>query len=140
MTMNRSPEPIGFTMHRDQLTFYASVQGAGAAAPVIPTTTLSATSSIQPMMAADNFASPTAGDIVRSSAGVYTIKLKDGIPYVLDIGVSVWGTDGKWAQMTDYNPTTRVVSVKVYASGGAAADLAATDNLKLAIIGRMSMS
>lgn len=135
--MNRSPEAFAYAMSRNMLTFFGSVQGAGAAAPVIPTTTLSPTSSIQPMKAEDNFVSPVAGDITRSGVGVYTIKLKDGIPYVLDIGCPVWGTDGKYAQITDYNPTTRVISVKTFSAGGAAADLAATDNLKLAIVGRM---
>lgn len=134
--MNRSPEPVSFVMSRDMCTFFASVQGAGAAAPTIPTTTLSTTSSIQPMKAEDNFA--LAGGIARSGVGVYTITLKDSLPYVFDIGVSVWGTDGKWGQMTDYNPTTRVISVKTYAAGGAAADLATTDNLKLTIVGRLT--
>ena len=135
--MNRSPEAVSFVMSRDQVTFFASVQGAGAAAPTIPTTTLSTTSSIQPMKAEDNFA--LTGGIARSGVGTYTITLKDGIPYVFDIGVAVWGTDGKWGQMTDYNPATRVISVKTYAAGGAAADLAATDNLKLTIVGRLTM-
>jgi hypothetical protein len=136
--MNRSPEEISYVMHRDMCTMYAMVQGAGAAAPVLPTTVLSLSSSIQPALPCDNFASNVAGDITRSGVGLYTIKLKEALPVILDIGVSLWGTDGKWAQMTDYNPQTRVVTVKVYAAGGAAADLAATDNLKLSVVGRLT--
>ena len=120
-------------------TFFGSVQGAGAAAPTIPTTTQSTSTSIQPMTAANNWVSSTAGDITRSGVGVYTIKLKDALPVILDIGVNVWGTDGKWAQMTDYNPSTRVISVKVYAAGGSAADLATTDNMKITVTGQVSV-
>lgn len=137
--MNRSPNNQVYAMPQEMCTFFASVQGNGAAIPVIPTTTLSTTSSIQPMTAADNFASGVAGDIVRSGVGVYTIKLKDGVPVVLDIDPNVWGTDGKWAQMTDYNPATRIMSVKVFSAAGAAADLAGTDNLKFTIYGRLSV-
>ncbi len=136
--MNRSPYPSG-CMSYDTITFFGSVQGAGAAAPTIPTTTLSKTSSIQPMKAEDNFVSAVAGDIVRSGAGVYTIKLKDSIPVVLDIQPNVWGTDGKWAQLTDYDPSTRIISIKSYNAAGAATDLATTDNLKLTIIGRQGV-
>lgn len=116
-----------------------SVQGAGVAIPVIPTTTLSVSSSIQPMTAADNMVSGTAGDITRSGAGVYTLKLKDSLPVILDIIPNIWGTDGKQAQLTDYVPSTRILTVKVYTAAGVAADLAATDNLKLTIFGRLSV-
>jgi hypothetical protein len=136
--MNRSPEPVSYVMHRDMCTMYAMVQGAGAAAPVIPTTVLSLTSSIQPALAQDNFAA--AGGVARSGVGLYTITLKEALPLILDIGLSIWGLDGKWGQITDYNPQTRVVTLKVYAAAGAAADLAATDNMKLSIIGRLNTS
>lgn len=137
--MNRSPECTLFSMSRETCIFFASVQGAGAAIPTIPTTTLSTTTSIQPMTAQDNFASGVAGDIVRSGAGVYTIKLKDSCPVVLDIDPNIWGTDGKWAQMTDYNPATRIMSVKTYNTAGAATDIATTDNLKFTLLCRLSV-
>ncbi len=136
--MNRSGYNQLQSMSQDTCFVFGSVQGAGAAIPVIPTTTLSTTSSIQPMTAQDNFISGTAGDITRSGAGVYTLKLKDGLPIILNITADVWGTDGKFAQLTDYNPSTRVVSIKTYTAAGVAADLASTDNLKLTIIGRLS--
>lgn len=135
--MYRSPNPV-FGMPRELVIFFGSVQGAGAAAPTIPTTVFSSTSSILYMAAEDNFVSGVAGDIVRSGAGVYTIKLKDGIPIVFDIVPMIWGTDGKWAQMTDYNPSTRILTVKTFNAAGAAADIATTDTLKLTILGRLS--
>ena len=136
--MNRSPYP-DVSMSLEQCSLWASVQGAGAAAPTIPTTTLSLTSSIQPMTPQDNYASTVAGDITRSGVGLYTVKLKDSLPIILDILPNVWGTDGKQAQMTDYNPTTRVIIVKTYTSAGVAVDLASTDNLKFNILGRLSI-
>lgn len=137
--MNRSGYVESYMMSPETCTFFAKVQGAGAAAPVIPSTAFSATTSINNMTAANNFASGVAGDIVRTGVGVYTVKLKDGLPVILDIAPDVWGTDGKWAQMTDYNPQTRVISVKTFAAGGAAADLAATDFLAFTITGQLSV-
>lgn len=135
--MNRSPNPI---VHAgtEVCVMSGSVQGAGAAIPVIPTTTLSTSSSLHYMSAADNMVSGTAGDITRSGVGVYTLKLKEALPVILDILPNVWGADGKRAQVTGYNPSTRVVSVAVYTAAGVAADLASTDNLKLTVIGRLS--
>lgn len=127
-----------FAMRPEFVLFTASVRGAGAAAPTITPTTFSATSSIQYTAASNQFASLTAGDIVRSGAGVYTIKLRDSIPVVHDILCNVWGTDSKRAQITDYNPTTQVISVKTTTAAGVAADLATTDNLKLTIVGQLS--
>jgi len=136
--MNRSPNPL-VALPVEGCVMFGSVQGAGAAIPVIPTTTLSVSSSIQPMTAADNMVSGTAGDITRSGVGVYTLKLKEALPVILDIYPDVWGTDGKRAQVTDYVPNTRILSVKVYTAAGVAADLASTDNLKLVIFGRLSV-
>lgn len=136
--MNQSENPAS-AMPYDQITFYAKIQGAGAAAPVRAPTTFSATSSIGYMHASNNFVSLTAADITRSGAGVYTVKLRDSLPVILDIFPSVWGTDSKKAQITDYNPTTRVISVKVSTSAGVAADLAATDFLTFVITGQKSV-
>lgn len=137
--MNSSENKLFAHMSRDAVVYQGSVQGAGAAAPTIPTTTHSATSSIQPMAASNNFVSIVAGDITRSGAGVYTIKMKETAPAIFDVVVSVWGTDGKFAQVTDYNATTRVLSVKTFSAVGAAADIATTDNLKLTFIGMLSV-
>lgn len=137
--MDRSPQGPLVSMSNETCIMSGSVQGAGAAIPVIPTTTLSTSSSIQPMTAADNMVSGTAGDITRSGAGVYTLKLKDKMPVILDIIPNVWGTDGKRAQLTDYVPSTRILTIKVYTAAGVAADLASTDNLKLTIYGRLTV-
>jgi hypothetical protein len=137
--MNRSPYSESFNMSLEACSFVGMVQGAGAAAPVIPTTVQSTTSSKSWLSAANNFVSSTAGDIVRSGVGVYTIKLKDGLPVVFDISPAVWGPSGTWATISDYNPTTRVISVLTWAAGGAAADLAATEFLHLTISGQMTV-
>jgi hypothetical protein len=126
-------------MSPEATTFMAMVQGAGAAAPVIPSTVHSNTTAKLQATAANNFASGVAGDITRSGVGVYTIKLKDGLPEILDIGPNVWGPNGTWSTILDYNPQTRVVSVNTWAAGGAAADLAATEMLRLTISGQMSV-
>lgn len=137
--MNSSQNTQFAHMAREAVVYHGSVQGAGAAAPTIPTTTFSATSSIQPMAVSNNFVSAVAGDITRSGAGVYTIKFKDTVPVVLAMTTDVWGTDGKFAQITDYNATTRVLSVKTFSSVGVAADLATTDNLKITVTGMLSV-
>lgn len=137
--MNRTPYAESYQMGPEVCSFLACVQGAGAAAPVIPPTAFSGSSSKGYMTAANNFASGVAGDIVRTGVGVYTVKLKDGLPVVLDISPNVWGPSGTWATILDYNPQTRVVSVNTWAAGGAAADLAATEFLRLGIIGQMSV-
>lgn len=136
--MNQS-ENQSSSMAYEEITFYAKIQGAGAAAPVRAPTTFSATSSIGFMHASNNFVSLTATDIVRSGAGVYTVKLRDSLPVILWIDPSVWGTDSKRAQVTDYNPTTRVISVKVTTAAGVAADLASTDFLTFKITGQKSI-
>jgi hypothetical protein len=136
--MNRSGYCESYTGSGEVFTFWGSVQGAGAAPPTIPTTTQSPTSSIQPMTATNNFVSGVAADLTRSGVGLYTVKLKEGLPVILDISMNVWGTDGKWSQITDYNPTTRVLTFKTFAAGGGAADIVSTDNVKLTIIGQMS--
>lgn len=137
--MNRSPYDVGGNMSPDACSFVACVQGAGAAAPVIPTAVFSGTSAKGYMTAANNFASAVAGDITRAGVGQYTIKLKDGLPVNLDIAPNVWGPSGTWATIVDYNPTTRVVSILVWAAGGAAADLAATEFLRLSVAGQLSV-
>src|ERR1700751_6498891 len=101
--MNQS-ENLAYAMPSESITFYAKVQGAGAAPPVRPPTTFSWTSFKGFMHAINNFVSLTASDITRSGAGVYTAKLRDSLPIVLNIIPELVGTDGKWAQVTDYNP------------------------------------
>lgn len=136
--MDRSPNSPPVHMSPGTCLFHGSVQGAGAAIPVIPTTTHSVSTSKHPMSAQNNYVSGTAGDITRGGVGTYTLKLKDSLPVILDIVPNVWGADGKSCQIVDYVPSTRIVSVQVYNAAGAAADLASTDNLKLTIIGQLS--
>jgi hypothetical protein len=135
--MNRTPYPISQTLAREEIRAYGCVQGAVGAAPVIPSTVTSGTSSIGWMSALDNFISGVAADLVRTGAGVYTVKLKDNIPVILDIIPTLWGADGKQVQMTDYNPTTRVLSFKTFTSAGIAADIVATDFIRFVIIGKL---
>lgn len=136
--MNQS-ENVSYSMSYEEITMYAKIQGAGAAAPVRAPSTFSATSSIGFMHPSNNFVSLTASDITRSGAGVYTAKLRDGLPVVLGIDPQLWGADGKWCQITDYNPTTRVLSFKTFSALGAATDLANTDFLTFVIKGSKSV-
>lgn len=135
--MQRSPYVEGYNMSPESCALIACVQGAGAAPPVIPTTVHNSTSSKGYMTAANNFA--LAGGITRAGVGQYGITLKDGLPEIFDIGTNVWGPTGTWATIADYNQTTKVVSVLVWAPGGTAADLAATEFLRLDISGQLTV-
>lgn len=122
-----------FVTIQQQIVFYGMLKGAGAAAPVFPPTTISTTSAKGFMQNSTNFISPTAADTTRSGVGVYTTKFRyvgtptGAPPIMLDVTVNVWGPSGTWASVTDYNPTTGVLSFQTFAAGGAAADLAATE-------------
>lgn len=136
--MNQSENPA-WAMPYEQISFYAKIQGAGAAAPVRAPTTFSATSSIGFMHASNNFCSLTATDITRSGVGLYTMKLRDSVPVILDIDAKVWGPSAtaKDIYIQDYNPTTRVLSFAVFLqSSSAAADLAAADFVTFAFSGQ----
>jgi|SRR6188474_78109 len=133
--MNESENQC-FAMPREQITQWAAVQGAGAAAPTVPTITPSTTNSLVFMHRSNNWVSRTAGDIARSGAGVYTAKLRDGFPTILDIIPNVVGTDGKRVQVTGYNPVTRVISFSSYNAAGTATDLATTDFCRFTILGQ----
>lgn len=127
--MNQSENPA-YGMPYEMITMFAKIQGAGAAAPVRAPTTFSATSSIGFMHASNNFVSTTATDIARSGAGVYTMKLRDGLPVVLNVEANCWGpaATAKTIVIQDYNPTTRVLSfTSLLESTSAATDLAAAD-------------
>lgn len=125
----------------EQITFYAKIQGAGAAAPVRAPTTYSATSSIGFMHASNNFITTVATEITRSGVGTYTAKLQDGLPVVLDILARVWGpaATAKQGNIVDYNPTTRIITFSVMTAAGVAADLAAADFLTFTIVGMKSI-
>jgi hypothetical protein len=133
-----SSENAAYAMPYGLITFFAKIQGAGAAAPVRAPTTFSATSSIGFMHASNNFAPTVATDITRSGAGAYTMKLRDSVPVMLNIIAECWGpaATGKDIVIQDYNPTTRVVT---FASNleatGAATDLAAADFVVFTFIG-----
>lgn len=136
--MNDS-ENQAFAMPREHITFYAKIQGAGAAAPVRAPTTFSATSSIGYMHASNNYVSLTATDITRSGAGAYTMKLRDSLPVVLNISAECWGpaATGKDIVIQDYNPTTKVITfASNLESSGAATDLAAADFVVFTITGQ----
>jgi len=137
--MNRSGYDVSYLMSPEGCTFWGQVQGAGAAAPTIPTTVFSATSSKGYMSAANNFVSSVAGDITRSGVGQYTVKFKDSLPVCLDCSINIWGPSGIWATTVDYNPTTRVLTFLTWAAGGAAADLTTNDHAKFTFTGQMSV-
>lgn len=136
--MNQS-ENVAFAMPYEQITLFAKVQGQGPAAPIRAPTTFSATSTKGFMFSSHNFVSTVAANITRSGVGVYTAKLRDGLPLVLDIVPTVMGTDGKRVQIQDYNPTTRVISFSAFDAAGALADLATTDFVTFTIIGTKSV-
>lgn len=133
--MNQSENPA-YAMPAGMVVFFAKVQGAGAAAPVRAPTTVSATSWRSFMATSNNFCSTTATDITRSGVGVYTMKLRDSFPSIPDIDAGVAGDDGKQVQVTDYNPTTMVISFKTFTAAGVAVDLAATDFVTFTISGQ----
>ena len=141
--MNQS-ENLAYAMVPEQITLYAKIQGAGAAAPVRAPTTFSATSMAGYMHASNNFISQTAADITRAGVGAYTAKLRDSLPVVLDIDGRVNATTGaaaaKDVYIVDYNPTTRVITFGVnLATTGAVVDLLATDFLTFIITGMKSV-
>lgn len=133
--MNQSENPA-YSMSSEQITFFVKVQGAGAAAPVRAPTTVSATSYKSFMLASNNYVSLTATDITRSAQGVYTLKLRDTLPSIMNIHPEVAGPSGTWASVSDYNPSTQVLSFLVFAAAGTAADLAATEFLTFTIFGQ----
>jgi hypothetical protein len=133
--MNRSEHPLFAHMSRDAIMFQGSVRGAATATPTITPAVYSATSLVQFMAASDNWILSTA----RSGVGAYTLRLKDSVPVFYDVLVSVWGTDGKQAQVADYNPTTLTLTITVLSAGAVAADLATTDNLRLTFIGNKNI-
>lgn len=122
-----------FATVQQQITFYGMLQGAGAAAPVFPTTTVSTTSSKGFMQNSTNFISPTASDTTRTGTGAYTTKFRYAgtttgqPPIMLDVTVNVWGPSGTWASVVDYNASTGVLTFQTFAAGGTAADLASTE-------------
>jgi len=136
--MNRSPNPMS-GMSPETIIFYALVQGAGAATPVIPAPPTFPRGSVTTVKTVATKMNNYAASTTRSGVGVYTVVLSDGLPEILDIIPNVWGTDGKRAQIQDYNPVTRTISVTVFTAAGAAADLAATDVLRFTIAGQFSI-
>jgi alkyl hydroperoxide reductase subunit AhpC len=134
--MNQS-ENVAFSMSPELIIFFAKVQGAGAAtAPVRAPTTFSNTSWKGFMFASNNFVSTVATDIATSATGVYTAKLRDVTGHVINISADLAGTDGKWAQVTNYNHSTQVISFQVFSALGALADMASTDFVTFTIFGQ----
>jgi len=138
--MNRSENP-SYAMPYEHITMYGKLQGQGAAAPIRAPSTFSATSSAGFMHSSNNFVSTIAADVTRTGVGAYTVKFSDGIPVVIDIDLRIWSTTGaaayKDGYVTDYNPTTRVLTFGTnLATSGAATDLATTDFLVITIVGQ----
>lgn len=140
--MNQSENPA-WAMPYEQISFYAKIQGAGNGnPPVRAPTTFSSTSSIGFMHASNNFCSLTASDITRSGVGLYTMKLRDSVPVILDVDAKVWGPSAtaKDIYIQDYNPSTRVLSFAVFLqSTSAAADLQAADFATFAFSGQKNI-
>lgn len=137
--MNSSEYKQFACMSGDAVVFFGALQGAGAAAPVIPTNVRPTTTTKLYLARSNNFFSTVAGDITRSGAGAYTAKLRDSVPELIDVDINVWGTDGKQAQVTEYNPVTRVITFTVLSAAGAAADLAATDVARFTFTGQLTV-
>lgn len=119
-----------------RINFYGMLQGAGAAAPVYPTNVPSTTSSKGFMQKSTNVISSVANDTVRTGTGAYTTKLRLAAagsiglpPLLLDVSLNVWGPNGTWSTVSDYNPSTGVLTFLTFAAGGSAADLQATEFL-----------
>lgn len=134
-------ENPAYAMPRETITYFAKLQGAGAAAPIRAPNLSTGVSAAAMSLASNNFISLTATDITRSGVGAYTAKLRDILPMVLDIDGRVWATTGaaayKDVYITDYNPTTGVITFGTnLATSGAPADLLSTDFLVFTIIGQ----
>lgn len=122
----------------EQVVCYGKLQGAGAAAPVVPTTTISTTSSKSFMQRSTNFVSITAADTTRSGAGVYTTKFRQLPAIVIDVGVNIMGPNGLWALCLDVNVSTRTISFSTFNAGGTPTDMAATDFITFTVTGQNS--
>lgn len=125
---NRSDYP-STSMHLEEVTALAAFQGAAASVPVIPAVTV--------VTAADNFGTATGSS--RYGVGTYVLALKEKWPEILDVIPTVVGTDGKRVQVTAWSESAGTVSVQAYNAAGAAADLAATDFLRLNVRARKSV-
>lgn len=139
--MNDS-ENLAFAMPREHITFYAKIQGAGAAAPVRAPITQSATSSLGFMHASNNYVSTIAADITRAGLGAYTMKLRDSLPVILNVTGDVWGpaATAKDLVIQDYNPSTKVLTFATnLESSGAATDLAAADFVVFTFTGQKNL-
>jgi hypothetical protein len=138
--MIQSENPA-YAMPSELITYFAKLQGAGAAAPVRAPNVTTGTSGAAMSFASNNFISLTATDITRSGVGAYTAKLRDILPVVISIAGEVWSTTGAAAYkdvfITDYNPTTGVITFGTnLATSGAAVDLLSTDFLTFTIKGQ----
>src|SRR5690348_15808537 len=125
---NRSEYPNA-SMHHEAVEFEMQLAGAGAANLTIPATP----------PAADNFA--VSG--TRSGAGVYALVYKEGFPRILNVHPEVWTSDGnlKLCVVTSVVEATRTINIKVWdAATPTAADLAATDTLRLTVKARKSLA
>lgn len=135
---------IGFTQLFDQVTLYGMLQGAGAAAPTIPTTTVSNTSSVGFCQASANILSLVAADTTRTGAGQYTTKIRQVTPaaqppLVFDVGINVWGPSGIWGSIVDFNPSTGVLTFRTFGASGTATDATTSEFIRFTFTGQLAV-
>jgi len=110
-----------------------AVLGAGAAAPVRPTSGL-----VPPLFPTKaNVLSLLAAEIpTRSGAGIYglTVASKYQMVSWLDAQVSCFGAAGLFGQVSAYNPLTRALTLRTFVAG-TPTDLTATDLVVISISG-----
>lgn len=112
--------------------FLIAVQGAGASAPVAPPGVAywgknAAGTQVYDWHVKANALSRKASEVpTRTSAGVYVITYDYDftVPIILDVPCDVYGTPGVWAQVSSWQPSTRQLTVNVFAAGGTPTDLA----------------
>lgn len=117
----------GKNVPNDVVSMFIALAGAGASAPTVPANGDSPPSF--PTIANVPLSRVTAEAPARSGVGVYTCTLDDKYKakQFLCMSVDIIGTAGLWGQVSNYNATTRVITFRTFAAGGAATDLAVGD-------------
>ena len=112
--------------------FLIAVQGNGTGAPLAPTGAAywgknAAGTQVYDWHVKANALSRKASEApTRTSAGVYVVTYDYDftVPIILDAPCDVYGTVGLWAQVSAWQPSTRQLTVNVFAAGGTPTDLA----------------
>lgn len=107
-------------LENDVVVVTASVLGAGAAAPTVPTTHKHVVASV-----------------TRSGVGVFVIQLKDKAKFPTLLGPvgkpCVVGADGRQGDITAIDPDAGTIAIACRDATGAADDLEATDQLYVTV-------